>query len=117
MYCVKAKLVENQRHNGFFGGGKEKNGYGKGKFEKKKKIGYGVIHGVHISLFGGEGLFYPPPYATFKNLTNALCMDCTLCIDYTLHKRYTLYKRYTLNNSYILHKHYTLHKHCTLHNH
>ena len=66
---------------------------------KNEKIRYGVIHGVHISLFGGEGSFLPPPHATFKNLTNAVCMDCTLCIDYTLHKRYIL------------------HKHCTLHNH
>ena len=57
---------------------------------------------------GANGCF-TPPYATFKNLTNAVCIDCTLCIDYTLHKRYMLYKRYTLNNSYILHKHCKLH--------
>ena len=83
---------------------------------KNEKIRYGVIHGVHISLFGGEGSFYPP-HATYKNLTNALCMECTICMYYTLHKGYTLYKRYTLNNSYILHKHYIMYKHCTLHNH
>ena len=46
---------------------------------------------------GAKGRF-TPPYATYKNLTNAVCMDCTICIDYTLHKRYTLYKLYTLNN-------------------
>ena len=64
---------------------------------------------------GEKGCFIPP-HATYKNLTNAVCMNCTLCIDYTLHKRYQLHKRYILNNSYILHKHYIMHKHCTLHN-
>ena len=36
------------------------------KMRKKKKIGYGVIHGAHISLFGGEGSFLPPPCAHLK---------------------------------------------------
>lgn len=38
----------------------------KGKFEKKKKITWRVIHGAHISLFGGEGSFLPPPYVHLK---------------------------------------------------
>lgn len=46
----------------------KKIGCEKGKFGKKKKIIYEVIHGVHISLFGGEGSFLPPPYATYKKL-------------------------------------------------
>lgn len=64
-------------------GENEKIGYEKGKIKKRKKMGMGqeklkkikkiiceVIYGVHISLFGGEVSFYPPPYATSKNLTN-----------------------------------------------
>ena len=51
---------------------------------------------------GAKGRFTPPPYATFKNLTNAVCMDCTICIDYTLHKHYILHKHYTLHNRYSL---------------
>ena len=85
--------------------------------KKKKNWMWGNTWGAHLTLWGRRVIFTPPPYATFKNLTNALCMDCTICIDYTLHKRYMMYKRYTLNNSYTLHKHYILHKHCTLHNH
>ena len=38
---------------------------GKENLKKRKKIGCKVIHGVRISLFGGEGSFLPPPYATF----------------------------------------------------
>ena len=83
--------------------------------KKKKNYMWGNTRGAHLTLWGRR-VILPPPYATFKNLTNALCMDCTICIDYTLHNGYTLYKRYTLNNSYILHKHYIMHKHCTLHN-
>lgn len=69
MYCVKPTSIrkletsEKMRKN-------EKIRCEKGKFEKKKKITWRVIHGVHISLFGGEGSFLPPPYAHLKNLTN-----------------------------------------------
>ena len=44
----------------------EKNGYGVENLKKRKKITCGVIHGVHISLFGGEGLFLPPPMLHIK---------------------------------------------------
>ena len=74
MYCVKSQISWKLETSE--------------KMRKNEKITCGVIHGVHISLFGGEGLFYPPPHATYKNLTNAVCMDSTLCIDYTLHKLY-----------------------------
>nr|DAO39243.1 MAG TPA: hypothetical protein [Caudoviricetes sp.] len=33
---------------------------------KNEKIRCEVIHGAHISLFGGEGSFLPPPYAHLK---------------------------------------------------
>lgn len=65
MYCVKPTSVwkletsEKMRKN-------EKIGYGVENLKKNKKITCGVIHGVHISLFGGEGLFYPPPMLHIK---------------------------------------------------
>ena len=65
MYCVKSQNSWKSKTQWILGEN-EKNGYGKGKFGKKKKNGYGVIHGVHISLFGGEGSFYPPPCYILK---------------------------------------------------
>ena len=58
----------------------EKNGYEKGKFGKKKKIICEVIHGVHISLFGGEGVVLPPPSI---NYTHHLCTNCLISTNVT----------------------------------
>ena len=59
---------------------KEKNGYGVENLKKNEKITCGVIHGVHISLFGGEGSFYPPHLI---NYTHHLCINCLISTNVT----------------------------------